>query len=154
MSRTKFDWCDWMTDLSEADAVLYDCDLFFVYGTLQSVGGNNALLQHSVFIGEGQTEEAMVLGDRGFPYAFPSSAVPSTYERLLFPIKGEIWKVNDPSTVVDLDGLEGHPDHYTRKVVPLECGREAWMYLQHDWSMASHCDACTLDKGVWKWRGY
>ena len=154
MSSKKFEWSSWMFDLSEADAVLYDCDLFFVYGTLQSMGGNNPLLQHSVYVAETQTEEAMVLGDRGFPYAFPSSVVPIKYKNLCFPVKGEVWKVNDPATVVDLDGLEGHPSHYERKVVKLGCGREAWMYLQHDWDIASHCDACTLDKGVWKWRGY
>jgi gamma-glutamylcyclotransferase (GGCT)/AIG2-like uncharacterized protein YtfP len=147
-------WDDWVVDLADADEALQETDLFLVYGTLQSFSGNNTLLSMASLIGDVTTKDKYVLGNVGFPYAFPESVVPEEYSYLLFQVKGELWQVNDPSTVLDLDGLEGHPVHYERKVVETTEGHKAWMYLNHDWSDAKRCTACHLKEGVWAWRGY
>lgn len=148
-------WDDWVYDLSDAEDTLAECNLFFVYGTLQTFGGNNSLLQLATLIDDAVvTQDKYALGDVGFPYAFPSFIVPDQHKELLFPVKGELWKVTDSTSLLDLDMLEGHPDHYEREIVDLADGTRAWMYLQKNWKYAVHCEACHLDEGVWKWRGY
>jgi gamma-glutamylcyclotransferase (GGCT)/AIG2-like uncharacterized protein YtfP len=146
-------WDDWVLSLSDCDEVLQECDLFFVYGTLQSFSGNNRLLAQADLIeDQAITQDKYVLGTYGCPYAFPKSVVPEKHHNILFPVKGEVWRVTDPSTCRDLDMLEGHPDHYEREIIDLADGTRAWMYLQKDWSQARGCNACHLIEGVWKWQ--
>tara|TARA_R110000782_G_scaffold8751_1_gene28277 strand:+ start:136 stop:612 length:477 start_codon:yes stop_codon:yes gene_type:complete len=127
------------------------CDRAFVYGTLKEGHGNNRLLLTSELLGATQTEGKFVLGDVGFPYAFLPEAVPEQHKKLLFPVKGEMYKVDDVMTFVNLDTLEGYPSHYQRRIISFENGLDAWMYVQPDWHNARYCDACTLDEGVWSW---
>ena len=153
MSRRNIAWDDWMSHLGEADEVLMECEDFFVYGSLQSHGWNNPLLSTAYQVdSRAITQDKYVLGNVGFPYAFPKHVVPEQHYDLLFPVQGEVWRVTENSTVLDLDRLEGHPNHYEREIVTLADGTKAWMYLQKDWYLAGSCEACHLDEGVWKWR--
>jgi len=138
--------------LKDATKALSLCERAFVYGTLKEGYGNNRLLFTSELLGTTETEGKFVLGNVGFPYAFPPDAVPQQHEKLLFPVKGEMYKVDNVKTFVNLDILEGYPSHYQRRIVSFENGLDAWMYVQPDWHNAQYCDVCTLsDEGVWSW---
>jgi|TARA_R110000796_G_scaffold34290_4_gene88712 gamma-glutamylcyclotransferase (GGCT)/AIG2-like uncharacterized protein YtfP len=138
--------------LKDATKAFSLCERAFVYGTLKEGYGNNRLLLTSELLGATETEGKFVLGNVGFPYAFPPDAVPEQYEKLLFPVKGEMYKVDNVKTFVNLDILEGYPSHYQRRIISFENGLDAWMYVQPDWYNARYCDACTLsDEGVWSW---
>ena len=126
-------------------------DRVFVYGSLKAGKGNNNILGSSDLLASTQTEPTFALGDVGFPYAFPSAVVPEAYKKLLFPVRGEVYKVDTVESFMRLDSLEGYPSHYDRQIVRLENGFDAWMYIQTDWHSASYCNACDLKNGVWQW---
>ena len=140
-------------DVEYADDALMQCDRVFVYGTLKKGHGNNTLLRFADYLSTTQTVKPFVLGDVGFPYAFRQEIVPDQHKKLLFPVEGEVWKVPDLYTFIGLDGLEGFPTHYNRRIIETDSGVTAWMYMQDDWTCAQMCDACDLNKGVWKWSG-
>jgi len=123
----------------------------FVYGTLKEGYSNNRLLMSSRKMTNTQTVSKLVLGNVGFPYAFPDDAVPEQYKKLLFPVKGEMYEVDTVKSFVNLDILEGYPSHYNRRIVRFENGLDAWMYVQPDWYNARYCDACTLEDETWSW---
>jgi len=127
------------------------CDRVFVYGTLQKGHSNHSLLSTSDRLGSTQTIEPFVLGDIGFPYAFLRTKVPEEYNHLLFPVKGEVYKLDGLHTFEGLDMLEGYPSHYNRRMVTTKLGVPAWMYMQDDWGTAEYCSACHLKEGVWQW---
>jgi len=129
------------------------CSRVFVYGTLKDTHSNNGILSTSKFLTSTETVSRFVLGDVGCPYAFPYEVVPSKYSKLLFPVRGEVYEIDDEYTFSSLDGLEGYPIHYNRRIITTEAGLTAWMYVQEDWSMAEYCSACKLNKGVWEWTG-
>ena len=137
--------------LKDATKAFSLCDRAFVYGTLKEGHGNNRLLTTSELLGATETEGKFVLGDVGFPYAFPPDAVPKQHERLLFPVQGEMYKVDSVLTFTNLDILEGYPSHYKRRIISFENGLNAWMYVQPDWHNAQYCDVCTLEDGLWSW---
>jgi len=125
----------------------------FVYGTLQYLQGNHSLLRDATFWGTTKTIDKFALGDVGFPYAFPFNTVPlNMRSKLCWQVQGEMYELHSPSTMSSLDGLEGFPRHYDRKVVHLENGKSAWMYVQTDWSLADWCDACDFEEETWIWR--
>lgn len=136
----------------EADEALWKSENFFVYGSLQRGQGNSSVFGKGRFVQSDKTQGLFALGDVGVPYAFPEKIVPSEYNHLLYPVRGEMWEVTDPSDVMSLDFLEGHPDHYRRQIVRLASGEEAWMYMVDHWSWASRCDACHLVEGEWRWK--
>lgn len=140
-------------ELEKLEADLDMCDRVFVYGTLKKGYCNNVLLGASTLLTNTTTEEPFVLGDIGFPYAFNKSIVPEKYAQLLFPVKGEVFKIDSLVTFINLDGLEGYPRHYNRRIIRTLSGLTAWMYMQDDWSVAESCDACNLKEGVWIWSG-
>ena len=123
----------------------------FVYGTLKEGYGNNRLLSHSKFLGAAQSVGNFVLGNVGFPYAFPSDAVPEQYKKLCFPVVGELYEADSVESFLSLDFLEGYPSHYDRRITMFDNDVNAWMYVQPDWYNARYCDACTLENGVWSW---
>ena len=147
-------WSSMYPDQDVLDQIQKDldiCDRVFVYGTLQSTHGNNSLLSTASKLGVTKTTAAFALGDVGFPYAFHSSRVPEQYNKLLYPVKGEVYKLDGVTTFMSLDRLEGFPRHYNRRIVDTEMGLSAWMYHQDDWDCATHCEACHLVDGVWQW---
>lgn len=132
---------------------LQQCDRVFVYGTLKKTYGNHSVLGGSTYLTTTDTVSSFVLGDIGYPYAFPYDSVPSAYTKLLFPIRGEVYKIDDEYSFAGLDGLEGYPSHYNRRIISTKAGLSAWMYVQEDWSLAEYCSACKLKEGVWQWPG-
>lgn len=92
----------------------------FCYGSLKRGYGNHVLLETSDFIQEDETvQEDLCLMDFG-PY-------PGVYEKGDTSVKGEVYEVTD-ETFSRLDCLEGYPNYYDRKEVPLRSGVTAWMY--------------------------
>jgi gamma-glutamylcyclotransferase (GGCT)/AIG2-like uncharacterized protein YtfP len=101
----------------------------FVYGTLKTGYGNNALLRRATFIGRATSLlPSFRMLDGGYPYLFTGG------ESF---VSGELYSVTDPQ-FRRLDGLEGYPTHYTREVHQFtsELGNvyDAWVYLnpRHD----------------------
>lgn len=124
----------------------------FVYGTLKKGYGNNRLLQGSSFLGKDKTKEEYILGDVGFPYAFPSYVFSEITppQDLFKPVLGEVYEV-DEETFSRLDHLEGVPYHYKREVIETEGGHSAWMYYNFDELSINHCYKCSEHEGAWKW---
>lgn len=93
----------------------------FVYGTLKSGHGNNALLvQHrSRLVGPAVTGDKYLLND-GFPYVWEHKMA-----KPLAPyfgnVKGELWRVTDAGLEA-CDRLEGHPRHYKRTPISVNYG--------------------------------
>jgi gamma-glutamylcyclotransferase (GGCT)/AIG2-like uncharacterized protein YtfP len=127
------------------------CTRVFVYGSLKEGEWNNRILSSSERLTTTKTLTKFALGDVGFPYAFPPSAVPAEYDHLLYPVRGEVFEVHTDKVFAALDSLEGFPSHYDRSIVDLESGHRAWMYFQPDWTNAEWCDACKLEEGAWSW---
>ena len=131
------------------------CNKVFVYGTLQKDNGNNRLLKEhdSVCLGPRVTADKYVLGDVGFPYALTPEVVGGRLDEKMFrPIEGELWSIPNESCLSSLDMLEGNGHHYTREVIQLSTGEEAWMYLQPDWRVLFNCTSCSItEEGNWKW---
>lgn len=127
------------------------CTRVFVYGSLKEGEWNNRILGVSEKLTTSTTLTKFALGDVGFPYAFPPSAVPAKFDHLLYPVRGEVFEVTTDKVFADLDTLEGYPSHYDRSIVDLQSGHRAWMYFQPDWTNASWCDACKLEEGAWSW---
>jgi gamma-glutamylcyclotransferase (GGCT)/AIG2-like uncharacterized protein YtfP len=122
----------------------------FVYGTLKRGKGNNYLLGDSPLIGTATTKEGFVLFNCGFP-----KAVDFTKDALshpLLPVKGEVYDVDD-RTLRRLDSLEGHPDWYCRRYVPVQVGdeeQEAMMYVMPQYQTAP---LSSIVNSVYCWTG-
>lgn len=131
------------------------CKLVFVYGTLQQDHGNSRIFErhNAECLGARVTEDKYVLGDVGFPYALTPEAIGGRLDEEMFrPVEGELWIIPNTDCLADLDCLEGNGHHYTREVVKLSTGEEAWMYLQPDRRVLKHCYRCTItEEGNWKW---
>jgi gamma-glutamylcyclotransferase (GGCT)/AIG2-like uncharacterized protein YtfP len=97
----------------------------FVYGTLRKDFWNHeSYLKNSKFVGNGKTKHK---------YAMYASIIPYVVENeKISHIIGEVYEV-DEKTLERIDHLEGHPDGYRRKKVPiiLESKKEieAWLYF-------------------------
>lgn len=103
--------------------------LVFVYGTLLRGYSNHRLLENPVgtatFICAGYTQKMYTMYAQGIPYVSDESETSH--------IKGELFEV-DAETLADLDRLEGHPDFYERKEVPVYIfartkPKLAWLYF-------------------------
>ena len=95
----------------------------FVYGTLRKNLGWNHLLQNSEFIGEALSQEKYSMYADNIPYVIESEKD--------INISGEIYLVND-KTLKNLDQLEGHPNWYKRKEVPILINNSVmncWIYF-------------------------
>ncbi len=102
----------------------------FVYGTLRKGMGNHRLLEGSGFIGMGETVEqyGMYVLPGRIPYVKRRSGMKAV-------IVGEVYEV-DEDTLRRIDRLEGHPDFYRRRLVPVMLNTEekirAWLYFLAD----------------------
>ncbi len=107
-----------------------ELETIFVYGTLRKGMGNHHLLEGSFFLGMGKTvaRYGMYILPSGIPYVKRRS------ERKTV-IVGEVYVV-DEDTLCRVDHLEGHPNFYRRRLVPvmLNSGEkiQAWMYFLTD----------------------
>ena len=100
--------------------------LLFAYGTLMSGYGNNHYLRNQKFIGEGTTDEKYTMYASGIPFINEKEKTSQ--------IHGELWEVK-PGALPAIDNLEGHPNWYQRKQVPVTVnGKEyiAWLYFNDD----------------------
>lgn len=97
-----------------------------VYGTLKRGYGNHrAYLEDSKFMGKGKTKDKYPLLIDGLPYLVNRRGKGHNVEV-------ELYKVDD-DTLRRLDALEGHPNWYERKQIPIRLsgGVEvtAWIYF-------------------------
>jgi len=98
--------------------------LLFVYGTLKRGHGNHHLLQYSKFIAEVETEPEFRLYSGGIPYLIHDP-------KHGYSVSGELYKV-DYHTLMRVDRLEGHPDHYKRTKIEIgniQC--ETYIYTRN-----------------------
>ena len=104
-----------------------------VYGTLKHGECNNSLISGSNFIGTGVTADKYPMqyavglgGHKDIPYVYD-------IEGTGHQIQVEVYEVDDPLMREDIDILEGHPIHYTRKQVDIELDNDevisAWLYF-------------------------
>jgi gamma-glutamylcyclotransferase (GGCT)/AIG2-like uncharacterized protein YtfP len=93
----------------------------FVYGTLRKGQGNNYLLKEADFIGEAKTKDKYAMYASGIPYVVEDKPVSR--------ITGEIFSVNQEE-LMRLDRLEGHPQWYRRRVIPVTTEDGA---IHHSW---------------------
>lgn len=99
-----------------------------VYGTLKRGYGNNYLMEMAgmPFAGTGSTaESSFFLQGGGFPICRDGGN-----QRVAV----EVFEFDSFDDIVDIDHLEGHPDWYVRRQVPVELDTgetvSAWMYIQ------------------------
>ena len=78
----------------------------FVYGTLKRGYGANHFLGTSNYLGKAVVKGFQLYNPYPFPYAIEEEGM----------IIGELYEINE-RTLWTLDGLEGYPYHYNRKLV-------------------------------------
>ncbi len=102
---------------------------FAVYGTLRRGFHNNYILGPATFLGTGKTVDKTTMYTNGV-FRIMSLTKP-TFEAVV-----EVYEVDDDTTKMRLDRLEGYPEWYNRTVIPvqLESGEvvDAWIYHQED----------------------
>lgn len=103
-----------------------------VYGTLKKNYGNyEALIEPYLkngkikFIGSGKTKEKYKMYASGIPFVVQNEHLSN--------IAVEVYDIKNKKILVDIDALEGHPQWYQRRKVPiiLDNGKEvqAWLYF-------------------------
>lgn len=108
-----------------------DNPLVAVYGTLKSSKGNHrSFLSECELVDEGQTVNKYPLQvNHGLPYVYDAVGKGNH-------IKVEVYETMDVAAQRDLDMLEAHPTHYTRKQIPVELNSgelvNAWLYFSAD----------------------
>lgn len=114
------------------------CDMVFVYGTLKSGFGNHRQLSSSEYLGEARTADSYYMIGTSVPVVIPGGE---------HSVAGELYHVTEPSVLMALDDLEGHPTLYRREIIPVieEDGEQchAWCYI---WSRPSSYPYPHLDK--------
>lgn len=131
------------------------CGFVFVYGTLKEAHGNSYLLKANKEenLGLRVTEDTYLLGDVGYPYLFKRDTLKGLFKEEYFKqVMGELWTLTSPITLHYLDTLEGYPEHYSREVIKLTSGEEAWTYFQPDPRAVSLCYECDTVDGKWSWK--
>ena len=85
------------------------CRNVYDYGTQQKNAGNHLLLEVQKFLGDAETV--------GKYYETISGYVPFVSKlKQLHTIKGELYKIDNEHSMLDIDGLEGHPNRKCREV--------------------------------------
>ena len=115
----------------------------FVYGTLKKGQYNHRVIGGATFIADTATVDSDYtmyhLG--GYPGVVQNGGKDRIY--------GELYEVNDV-IFNKLDGLEGYPDFYDRKIIKTEHG-EAWIYIyNHANSEGGVAQRNIIEGGVWK----
>ena len=114
----------------------------FVYGTLMRGEFNHSVLNGSdvKYVGEGITKRGFTLYSLG---PFPGMVSGGSNA-----VVGEIYEVGD-FTLMQLDGLESHPDFYRRTDSELQSGEKVQTYILNE----SYIRDCKVIKsGNWKSR--
>jgi gamma-glutamylaminecyclotransferase len=95
--------------------------LIFVYGTLRE-GGR----LHGRLAGQEKRFDRATLADHGM-YPAGRGSFPGIVPREGSQVVGEVYMVTEPC-LHSLDYLEGHPSHYRREIVRVECydGNSPW----------------------------
>ena len=100
-------------------------NLVAVYGTLKKGYNNyNRYLTGSKHVGAGKTKEKYPLVIKGLPYLIEERGKG-------YNVSVDVFKVSDP-VLSELDKLEGHPNWYKRKQIPVVVkGKEltCWIYF-------------------------
>jgi len=93
----------------------------FVYGSLKRDFGNHRFLISSMFLGEATSKNAeyTMLSMKWFPGV---CKVGNSF------IAGEVYEVSE-TTLRRLDHLEGNGTFYTRELISLSNGMDAWIWL-------------------------
>ena len=112
----------------------------FVYGTLMRGEFNHCVLNgHGVeYLGTGITKRGFTLYSLG---PFPGMVFGGSNA-----VVGEIYEVDD-FTLMQLDGLESHPDFYRRTEIELQGGEKAQTYILNE-SYIRDCEV--IKSGDWK----
>lgn len=100
--------------------------LLFAYGTLMSGYGNNHYLRNQKLIGAGTTDKEYTMYASGIPFINENEKTSQ--------IHGELWEV-ESSALPYIDNLEGHPNWYQRKQIPVTVNGEkytAWLYFNNE----------------------
>lgn len=120
----------------------------FVYGSLLSGLHNHRVIASGRLLGEARiVTRGLRMIDLG---AFPGLVDdPASTD----PVVGEVYEV-DRDTLLALDRLEGHPTFYRRRMVELEDGGAAWVYV-----LAPQSGERAVDRGAeavpgGDWRAY
>ncbi len=96
-----------------------------VYGTLKKNQSNyHNYLSRSTSIGSGTTKDKYPLVIKGLPYLIENKGVGHNVDVDIFKVSG--------STLAKLDSLEGHPNWYRRKKIPIMCNGKSimcWIYF-------------------------
>ena len=115
------------------NTIITEKNLVFVYGTLKRGCRNNHYLDDAIFLGEAETCEKYLM--RRHKYWYPAvieninDYIASIHHTYL--IIGELWSCSD-RTLNLLDRLEGVPDLFYRKEIPIMQDDKvinAWMYF-------------------------
>lgn len=114
----------------------------FVYGTLQSGYGNNCLLKNSKKVSSAVTQDLMVLYHVGFPIMRRKDILMSK----AYSVLGELYEV-DEYDLKRCDQLEGHPNWYERKIIPIVISGgekdgvvvKSFSYLQDNYEGKNYC---------------
>jgi len=105
-------------------------ELVAVYGTLRSGYGNHGRMHESVLLDSGQTTEKYRMTCQGIPFVLSGEHEQGDH------LKVEVYNVPE-HRMADIDALEGHPNWYERRKVPitLDCGvqTEAWLYFNDEY---------------------
>jgi len=128
--------------------------LMAVYGTLRKGFGNyENYIKPAInsgkakFIGKGKTEKKYTMHCAGIPFVIENEQTVN--------IVVEVYEINDYKVIDDIDKLEGHPDWYERREVPiiLDNGKKikAWMYFYTSYESMSErmrkLDSYLLESG-------
>lgn len=93
----------------------------FVYGSLMRGFGNHRLLAGAMYLGPARTRPEFRMHSLG---GFPGMVAGGTQS-----VMGELYVVDDETTLGELDALEGHPRFYQRTPIVLSDGTHAETYL-------------------------
>ena len=104
-----------------------DGDLLFAYGTLKRGGQYHSLIQEI-------EAEPMGSGSIVMPYPLLLAEYPCLLDQpgKGFRVSGEIFRIKRKQNWDKLDGLEGHPNEYLRRIEPVELNGAiefAWTYF-------------------------
>jgi len=88
--------------------------VIFTYGTLKRHGHNHGVLGNSIFIDEALTNsKEFTMYDGGFPFVSDETVD----EDATGSVMGELFQVDDETTLANLDRLEGVPSLYVKREV-------------------------------------
>ena len=128
--------------------------LIFVYGTLKKEFRNDAYLKYAQYVSVSKTKESY-FEMKEYTYSLDGKMryFPSVCTSGSAQIAGELYDVDD-QILCELDNLEEEGTLFFRQMMEFECGRSAWMYLEHDIFIEECCPSIhvVLDDGVYYYK--